>query len=107
MTTAARWWTTNVTLTNAISAALMLVVGLTLGAVLANGSGRVQTAIVGGVLALPLVVVGVFRPWLGIGLCFGVAPFLLYIKRFSWNTEVGLLIEATLSLALVAMLLQV
>ena len=35
------------------------------------------------------------------------APFLLYIKRFSWNTEIGLVIEASLALTLVAMLLRV
>jgi hypothetical protein len=107
VTAAARWWTTNITLTNGMSAALMLVIGLGLGTVLANGSGRVQTALVGLVVALPLAVVGLFRPWLSIALCFAIAPFLLYIKRFSWNTEVGLLIEATLVLALGAMLIQV
>jgi O-antigen ligase len=107
VTTAVRWWTTNVTITNAVSGLLLLVVGLGLGAVLANGSGRVQTAVVALAVGLPLVVVGLFRPWVGIGLCFGLAPFLLYIKRFSWNTEVGLLIEALLALALAAMLLQV
>lgn len=107
MTAAARWWNDNISLTNLLSGLLLLLVGLGLGTVLATGSGRVQTAVIGLVIGLPLVIVGLFRPWIGIGLCFGLAPFLLYIKRFSWNTEVGLLVEATLSLALVAMLIQV
>jgi putative inorganic carbon (hco3(-)) transporter len=107
VTPVTRWSSINLTLTNLVSAGLLLVVGVLLGTVLANGSARVHTLAAVLVIGVPVALVALFKPWVSIAGCFAIAPFLLYIKRFSWNTEVGLLIEASLALGLVAMLLQV